>query len=355
MKKTGVFLLLISIFSCNTEKDITDTFSTVDKGARKGYNPKWIPNAVDESIGSEPEQKEGVLHFKDADSFLKEAERLKNMSVTDRINYTKSINFKSLLSIYNEIEISINQAVKEKNKKSFDNLLEYYKLFVKIDVDSSLKYNISDEVKASFLNEEGLVYIGKMLYFYTDNQQQIIFDGDKKKINTVSDAVEVIDYRKIIRGARVGAGPIDCPAGMAITLYAPGVPAIYRDKLDVQLFVNVVSMPNGLYSSGAFGKAFGRPQVKNGFPFFYWQNASSTHSLYSRWTLIGQPPFPEALNVQEEDYLFSETSAVIEHLSQSIGFSDRPSSSDIYYYFSFPGTGYYKGGYTPSGIPMSCP
>jgi hypothetical protein len=144
---------------------------------------KFATNAVDESIKGDFELKEGVLHFKNVASFMKLRDSFVNLHMPERAEFAEKQGFESRLSVTFGV---LEKLRTQKSKVEFENLIESNADFVVFDeVSQTATSRISDDCLASIINKDGFVYIGKILYKFTDGTEYIVFDGDKSKLNGI--------------------------------------------------------------------------------------------------------------------------------------------------------------------------
>lgn len=141
-------------------------------------------NLVDLSLKSDYEVKRGILHFKDLDTYLKVRNSLRKLSISDRIQKTNLSGFTSLLSLYQEY---IDKFEKDQDIESYRDIIG------KVSNDKKQQFLNSDFVVSALVNRAGLVYIGKILYQFSDKQQEIIIDGDISKLGITSQMVQRFD------------------------------------------------------------------------------------------------------------------------------------------------------------------
>ena len=350
-----IFCLLYCMMGCNVNEHLTVLNRL---GSARSGEPNWTDYGRDESVGDEPEVKDGILHFSSPESFTKAMAVLSRMSIRERVLYSKLKTFKSLLTVYSDCDSLLRKAEKNRDKLKYENILNNYSPYVKIGADSSLEYNFKDLVKASIVNQDGYVYIGKMLYYFSNNEQKIVFDGDKNKINNKSSDAVVsfkVQPQTLFEDA-------SCPNGFSKTLMGDGRLGDIRDKLDVTVTKDLVY--NSLFQNySVFGSAYavGKTQIKNAFGVWQDEVTGDPLTLISRWTLIAAPPIPKALATIVEDNTLTQypTSQVqvmyLDHATPyslmlaNLSYSDGVSTT---VYLTFPGTGYWTGS---RNVPMTCP
>jgi hypothetical protein len=87
MKNLILFLpaLCFVIFQSCKQSDLTGSENpSVDAQARLNL-AKWNQNVIDETIGEVPKLVDGILHFKNAESYLKTKEELSKKSLKERL------------------------------------------------------------------------------------------------------------------------------------------------------------------------------------------------------------------------------------------------------------------------------
>jgi hypothetical protein len=185
IKFLGIMMLGMSCFfqSCKNDleqlqkESLTSGNSEAFENERK---QKFSANAVDESIKGDFELKDGVLHFKNVASFIKLKDSFIDLQMSERAEFAKKQGFQSRLSVTFE---ALEKVRNSKSKEEYENLIASNIDFIAYDEKSQLAVSrISDDCSASILNKDGLVYIGKILYKFTDGAEYIVFDGNKNRL-----------------------------------------------------------------------------------------------------------------------------------------------------------------------------
>lgn len=142
----------------------------------------------DATISSDYILKDGAIHFKDIETFKRNALDLNKISFEIKKRHPE---FQSMFDINNRILNSISEETKKKSLGAISKENERYLTLTNGIFKPRMKGSIS-----SILNSEGLFYIGKILYYYQDDQESIILTGEKKEIENIK--IGIINKRFVI-------------------------------------------------------------------------------------------------------------------------------------------------------------
>jgi hypothetical protein len=191
IKFLGIMMLGMSCLfqSCKSELDELQQESIKPKDFQVLENErkqKYAVNAVDESIKGDFELRNGVLHFKNFETFKKVRDSFINLHMPERAAFAEKQGFESRISVTYDV---LEQLRETKSKEDYDNLIKSYSDIIAFDeISQSVISRISDDCIASILNKDGLVFIGKILYKFTDGLEFIVFDGDKSRLSNIKNA-----------------------------------------------------------------------------------------------------------------------------------------------------------------------
>ncbi len=174
MKKQSFFKIAGSIFilcaafiiGCNKETDQVETPKTVKEG-----NCQKLSDEDLNITGVKVEN--GILHFDDVRSIEKAIYTVIERSYKSYSNFTEKINFKSLANL--EHEFFEKKSIEGINVDSLEKA--YSSIFTFNDGKSELK--IDAKVMRFFVNNEGIVKVGKVLYKFDEEGEQASLKGDK--------------------------------------------------------------------------------------------------------------------------------------------------------------------------------
>lgn len=172
--------------SCKSDLDQLHQENSVSADSKAFENERkqrFAANAVDESIKGDFELEDGILHFKNVASFIKLRDSFVNLKMAERAEFAEKNGFESRLSITFKALEKIRNA---KSKAEYEKLIASTIDYVAYDEKTQLAVSrISDDCSASILTKDGLVYIGKILYKFSNGKEYIVFDGDKSKLESV--------------------------------------------------------------------------------------------------------------------------------------------------------------------------
>ncbi|RRB06312.1 hypothetical protein [Larkinella rosea] len=172
-------VLLIATNGCQNSietavKQPENQVSIKAKGDRIGI--KQSDQLKDLTVKGDYEVRNGILHFKDVNSYHSTEDYLEKLSTEQRVIFSRQIGFTSLLDVDNRANALFEQA---KNQDEFVKLLRDYQDLYQLE-NEMVKPNFNLQ-HASVLNRQGMVYIGKVLYRFTKDEEIIVFDGDINK------------------------------------------------------------------------------------------------------------------------------------------------------------------------------
>ncbi|WP_128544671.1 hypothetical protein [Larkinella soli] len=322
--------------------------TSADDRARKDYETKWGKNRSDESIKGAFEVRQGMLHFRDGDAFVRTLDSMAKLSVADRIRFAEKAGFESLLMKFQDFNARIGEAARKKDKKRYDDLVKEFGGMVSTDAEAGFRYSNSDLRIAALLNEENLVYVGKMLYYFDDEEQRIILDGDKNKRNEVSDVVERYKRKSNHKNGRRSA----CHYG--IVKYQ--VDGNVRIRLEVFASTYRVKIGENLYNLYVTPYAKGVAQQKGPFGWFSYRTRQTLSSQFTlTFTIPKNPPlisyFPPC------NFTYSNNWEGIDFTGTQQVFFNLTDYQTKYWvsYFNFSGNGFYQNNDIPTlRLSMDC-
>lgn len=338
-------LLLLSvttvIYSCKSEVDVnrvTDSSQQNDDISSVDKEREIVQNLVDNNISNSYEAKNGILHFKDLSSFRSVMNSLNNLPIQKRIAKTDIPGFKSLLSCYDDYLKEFKDETKKPNLESYNDIIS-------LSVEKKQKYIYTDFVKSALLNRQGLVYIGKILYKFTDDQQQVVVDGDLKKLGKKDQMVMTYsDPTTPVSNARQSA---TCNG------FDDGSQNADNTR---QIHLKIYMAKSYYLTSGTTGDvdmkgyAYGEPTKRGGW-FDGYSNVRYTtdNTLYSEWTFTVKFNDTQETKTASDSYLNQNYYDYIDFSGTTLTFHNIPNAQYNVRFspqFSF-GPGYY---YT-TGVP----
>ncbi|MBU1820524.1 MAG: hypothetical protein KKG00_03290, partial [Bacteroidetes bacterium] len=172
--KLRVWLILLawgSILSCQKsemESTLLKSDSMIDRG-------EYARNLVDETIQGSYVVRNGILHFRDFESFDKISEQFKNMNIHDRTNFFSNYGFSSYT---NEVRMTQKKLDEAEDETTFNKILLDNQDILDVLDDKTIIPKAGDTFMNDFANREGYLFIGNILYQFGKNFQKIAFDGD---------------------------------------------------------------------------------------------------------------------------------------------------------------------------------
>lgn len=170
----GLFALVALFFTVvSCRKDI----QTVTTG------PTQAKASIDEVKGNFHVEN-GILHFDDSKAFNDVLEQLRKFDISERRHFAAKQGFTSLLYAFNDVLKKSAEAADD--EKTYDAILRDNSDIIDVRKDGTFQMRILNKRLASVLNREGIVYIDKSVYKFTDFGEVVIVDGDSDKLKTVT-------------------------------------------------------------------------------------------------------------------------------------------------------------------------
>lgn len=185
--KLLVFMMLgmsCMIQSCKTDLDEVKAVSNETPIDRRKYDV----NLVDESIVGNFKIVDGILHFKDFETFRKVRDGLDKISMKERIAFA---GIKGLNSRLSKTQNVLEKIANAKSLEEKESLIKANSEIIIKDNYGIAMSKISDDCTSALVTTEGMVYIGKILYMFTPNIEYIVYDGDRNKLIGVKNGRKV--------------------------------------------------------------------------------------------------------------------------------------------------------------------
>jgi hypothetical protein len=179
MKKLIIFAIALFV----NLTIFTSCKSDISENLAPANTPAKFDNSIlsDPTIMSDYVVRDGAVHFRDVESYRKVAPNLPEFALKLKKDYPQfesleSLNIKALKSLENA------KSMEEIDKKIEANSKYLLK-------DGSQGKTRTDGVITSILNGDGIYYVGKVLYFYKNNKNFIIKNGDMAEIEKINKGV----------------------------------------------------------------------------------------------------------------------------------------------------------------------
>lgn len=172
----GMLLLVMAINSC--QKATPDLTPKVSNGqSRVSSNISMSSELEDLSVKGDVEVRNGILHFKNLASFFDVEDKLRASSNEEQRDILlKSPSFvslsKSIYNAYGPLRDSLNSTSPEEILNSNNDILQRKE--GRIIPKGALSHK-------DVVTRQGLVFIGKVLYRFTEDKEIIVSDGDVAK------------------------------------------------------------------------------------------------------------------------------------------------------------------------------
>ncbi len=126
---------------------------------------------------------DGILHFENSNALFDLLEQLRQYDISERRNFGENIGFKSMLSSF--CDVLVKSATIEDKDAYFD-LLKQNSDVITYKEDGTFDFKIATPLLASVTDRNGILYVGKSVYQFTDYGEVIIFDGDINRLSSVT-------------------------------------------------------------------------------------------------------------------------------------------------------------------------
>lgn len=277
LKSVGLISSILWLASCQHPDE---GLNSADATARRASPPVEITS--DPSVKSDYEVRDGILYFKDINSFTLLDRKLRDVSQKERIEFTNQIGFKSLLQYQSETYEKLGGI---DNKDQYEKIvLENKDIFT---IENNELTPTFDQVSATLLNREGMVSIGGTIHCFAKDRTIVgqTLDKVRQAYSTGKKPDETVSILQVIQpetGSKPGAKMSASCAYFDQTATSNGnrearirVSNNYRDL--------VASYTYGIYyyNREYYTYVLGVPRKKNFFGT--WVNYSTGNTLYSRF------------------------------------------------------------------------
>lgn len=196
--RTAVVLLTIA---CFTSCQKTDLEAPAKPSGSEFDRAEYNKNIVDESISGSYSIKNGVMHFRDLKSFDETVAKFKAFSDAQKSLFINDAGFSSYSNEFAKILAKLDNA---KDKAEYDKIVSQNQNILEIDWDGVPRPKIGDQLMNDFINREGLVYIGKVLYMFGKTEQRIAFDGEVSTLKNEGESKQlmILKFRTSVKNAR---------------------------------------------------------------------------------------------------------------------------------------------------------
>ncbi|HIP47959.1 MAG TPA: hypothetical protein EYG92_03220 [Lutibacter sp.] len=175
-----------------------------------------LNNAKEKQIAQEKSEVEvidGILHFRDVETFMKISEELMNKTIEDRILWSEEIDF---VSLEMEIDRVTTEMEKAESKGDLMSLISFNQEILE-DNDDIIEAIQPLVFYQSITNIKGYFFIGNTIYKIVQNKEFSLINGDIKQLNVeiekfkkgiaLTGFKENILYDKTIAVTKVNNGP----------------------------------------------------------------------------------------------------------------------------------------------------
>ena len=203
ISSAGIFILVLAINSCHTSS--TDLSPHVNIGSnRVGDSIAMGRELEDPTLQTDVEVRDGILHFKNLIVFLTLESKLRAALNDDqKKSLLNAPGFESLSQAVNKALGVLGDSTKS---ASVDEVLANNSDILK--KRNGILVLKGSRLHSDLINREGLMYIGKVLYRFTDSKVIIVSDGDLTKARQADQpAYKSINVAVFSNGQQTGSSP----------------------------------------------------------------------------------------------------------------------------------------------------
>jgi hypothetical protein len=319
----SIALVVLVNYSCKNDETIS-SFEEV-----KSTISDYSKNVVDESIKGDFQVIGGILHFKDSKAFNTYYDKLAKLPISEREGYFSQYGLKSLLDTYREFHNNLNNT---KNQIEYNTVTSKYSKIVQVDKNDKI-FNFTNDnlVEASFLNAQGLVFIGKMVFKFENSFETIVLDGDISKIDN-KPSKTVIKFNRVVKNK---LRPNSSCISNTKTTYGND----RRNILSFNPSIIIIPTASSIELVTVRGYAIGRPYKRN--IFGSWVSYNTNNELRSSWTFWSNDLLSGAGQSINDEYTYDNNWDAIDYSGQPIYWSTSNSGA-INSGFDMTDQGYYK-------------
>lgn len=174
----ALLLLLLINYSCQKSDEIVD-ISKQNSKTKENFDmdlyQKYKSNFTDDSIKEDYSVIDGIVHFKNQESFRNVTSNL--------IVLKKDLETKGFISSEKYLKNLFYNMSKSKSKDEMKSIIESNDDYLTYNED---RVEIVDGMKiAPFTDKNGMFFVGKVLFMLSKNNQYIIYDGSLDKANEI--------------------------------------------------------------------------------------------------------------------------------------------------------------------------
>lgn len=171
----GLFALLALFFTAvSCRKDVQTTAA----------EPIIQAKSTIETVKGGFHVENGILHFDNSKAFRDVLEQLRKFDISVRRNFGVNQGFYSYLNGYGKV--LDRSAAADKDDNGYDDFLRQNTDIIELRADGTFSMRLLNKSLAAVLNREGIVFIGKDAYRFTDWGEAIAHDGDVERLKTVN-------------------------------------------------------------------------------------------------------------------------------------------------------------------------
>jgi len=318
MKRTINQILMVGVIStltligCRESQTVQPPVNTptTDAQARQVADDlkRFDAGIEDKAMTQDYDVRDGVLHLKNPAVFTKAMENMADFKAAFSKKNSDFVSFQTLT----DQALDKSRAVLTKGEA--DAFLKQWGRYVLEENEMLLPRLVYSFT--SLLSKDGLIYIGKRLYVFTEKEQFIIYDGDQGKVQSAinSKTAQPGVSRMTIRGEVVGSsapgGRVSSQGCETLTGFRPASGSGRRGYVTVTATVpapSIGSNSNGeeILNATAIVTLYGYTTKKSGW---WWERYRTIHRLRTNYlaefTVNGTPrplllPEPDLISTTE--------------------------------------------------------
>ncbi len=239
------FMLALSFifttFGCKNEQIVAPNTNSLPEQTTKTLKMSGVSD-----VKGQFTVQNGILHFENSQALFDALEQLRLYDISERRNFGKDFGFKSMLSSFCDVLIKSRDI---EDMDAYDSLFKENSDIIDYKEDGTFSFKTATPIMASVTNRNGIVYVGKSVYQFTDFGEVIIVDGDINRLsvvtrNTPTDRNTKVFITKEDLGLRIACGTSLATAQIdPVTFTRKGVINAHRQIAMTHKFDSATGLP----------------------------------------------------------------------------------------------------------------
>jgi hypothetical protein len=202
----ALFALFFTVVSCRKDIQTVTTETTQVTNQTTGKA---------DAVKGDFRVENGTLHFDNQQTCYSVLEQLNKLDMSERRHFGGKMGFKSLLKAYNDVQLQSAVVDNEQDHKSI--LRDNSDIIDASANDGSFNMRIFNKNLASILNRDGIVFIGKTAYKFTDFGEVVNLDGDISSFNGITSTTKSSGNTRVFNFIDIPVPEAPCGVGMSLS------------------------------------------------------------------------------------------------------------------------------------------